>query len=110
MQNNEVTFHFLKYKKSILLFGINIFNWLFFKQLAPTQAEFRVPQNQIEHNLIVARLVEGGSIPSEAELHCSSMPTTHIQSLQSTTCKKQWNYRDKIPLDSKNPKGPTHSN
>ena len=35
---------------------------------APTQAEYRVPQNQIEHNQIVARLVEGGSIPSEIEL------------------------------------------
>ena len=35
---------------------------------APTQAEYRVPQNQIEHNQIVARLVEGGSIPSEIEI------------------------------------------
>ena len=36
--------------------------------IASTQAEYRVPQNQIEHNQIVARLVEGGSIPSEIEL------------------------------------------
>ena len=35
---------------------------------APTQADFKVPQNQIEHNLIIARLVEGDSTPAEAEL------------------------------------------
>ena len=35
---------------------------------APTQAEYWVPQNQIERNQIKARLVEGGSIPYEVEL------------------------------------------
>ena len=35
----------------------------------------RVPQNQIEHNLIVARLVTGGSLQSEAELVVASRKT-----------------------------------
>ena len=42
---------------------------------APTQAKFRVPQNLIEHNLIVARLVDGGSLPSEAEIVIASRKT-----------------------------------
>ena len=33
----------------------------------------------------------------------------HIQQ-ESAICKNQWNYRDKIPLNSKTPKGLTHSN
>ena len=33
----------------------------------PTLADFLVPSNQIEHNLILARLVNGGSLPAKAE-------------------------------------------
>ena len=33
----------------------------------PTLADFRAPANQIEHNLIIARLMDGGSSKSEAE-------------------------------------------
>ena len=49
---------------------------------APTQAELRVPQNQIEHNQIIARLVEGGSIPSKAELVIASRKTAFNKALR----------------------------
>ena len=32
-----------------------------------TLADFRIPANQIEHNMIVTNLVLGGSLQSEAE-------------------------------------------
>ena len=34
---------------------------------APTPADYRVPSNLVEHNLMVQRLMSGGSIQSEAE-------------------------------------------
>ena len=37
------------------------------EKLPPTQAEFRVPTNKIEHKLMVQRLVNGGSLLAEAE-------------------------------------------
>ena len=44
-------------------------------RLAPTQAEYRVPLNQLEHNEVVANLIKGGSLPSEAELVIASRKT-----------------------------------
>ena len=49
---------------------------------APTQAEFRVPQNLTEHNLIVARLADGGSLPSEAEIVIASRKTAFNKALR----------------------------
>ena len=40
----------------------------YFQKLAPTMADYRVPTNQVEHNLIVSNLMAGGSLQSEAEL------------------------------------------
>ena len=37
------------------------------EKLPPTQADFSVPTNQIEHKLMVQRLVDGGSLVAEAE-------------------------------------------
>ena len=36
-------------------------------RVAPTQADFLVPMNMIEHNLAVANLMSGGSLQAEAE-------------------------------------------
>ena len=38
-----------------------------------------------------------------------TLSITHIQQ-ESTICKNLWNYCDKIPINSKTPKGLTHSN
>ena len=48
----------------------------------PTQAEFKVPQNQSEHKQIVAKLVEGGSTPSEAELVIASRKTAFNKAIR----------------------------
>ena len=51
-------------------------------QQPPTQADFHVPTNQIEHSLIVARLVSGGSLPAEAEQIITSHKTDFNKSLR----------------------------
>ena len=48
---------------------------------APTPVDFRVPTNLVEHNLIVARLVEGGSFPAEAEATIAGRMTAFNKAL-----------------------------
>ena len=44
----------------------------------PTPADFRVPVNMIEHNLIIERLVSGGSLQAEAEQTIAGRKTAFI--------------------------------
>ena len=48
----------------------------------PTLADFRAPSNQFEHNLIVTRLMEGGSLRSEAEQAISSRKAAFNKALR----------------------------
>ena len=49
---------------------------------APTAADFRVPTNLIEHNLIVARLVAGESLLSEAKVTIATRKTAFNKALR----------------------------
>ena len=51
----------------------------------------RVPTNQIEHNQIVAGLMAGGSLESEAELVFSERKTAHNKALREY--KKEYGQR-----------------
>ena len=48
----------------------------------PTLAEFRVPSNLVEHNPIVARLMEGESLHAEAELTIATRKTAFNKALR----------------------------
>ena len=50
--------------------------------LPQTLADFRAPANQIEHNLIVARLMDGGSLRSEAEQAIASRKAAFNKALR----------------------------
>ena len=48
----------------------------------PVPGDFLVPTNLVEHNLIVARLVSGGSLPAEAEQTIASRKAAFNKALR----------------------------
>ena len=48
----------------------------------PVPGDFLVPSNLVEHNLIIARLVSGGSLPAEAEQTIASRKTAFNKALR----------------------------
>ena len=48
----------------------------------PVPGDFLVPTNLIEHNLIVARLISGGSLPAEAEQTIASRKAAFNKALR----------------------------
>ena len=66
-----------------LLNCIKIYATLYTKSTPPpTLADFRAPSNQFEHNFIVTRLMEGGSLRSEAGQAISSCKAAFNKALR----------------------------
>ena len=55
----------------------------------PVPGDFLVPTNLIEHNLIVARLISGGSLPAEAEQTIASRKAAFNKALREYKKKIQ---------------------
>ena len=74
----------------------------------PTPADFRVPVNMIEHNLIIDRLVSGGSLQAEAEQTIAGRKTAFNKALREfkkdqlpkSTANTRRNSKNSKPLNA----------
>ena len=62
----------------------------------PTPADLRVPSNLIEHIAIVATLMAGGSLHSEAELMIAARKTAYNRSTVAGSNIKKIEYLDRV--------------